>query len=185
VPLDLFIAAAREFEAEGVRAITGSCGFLALFQRELANAVNIPVFMSSLLQVPLVYRMLEAEQKVGVMTAHKESLTPAHLQAVGADHTPMCIVGMDAHPEFVEVIVEGRRNELDLHKLEQEVVAVSADLVRDNPDVGAIVLECTDMAPYAHRIQEVTGLSVFDLSTLTNMVGETVTRQPYHGIMPR
>lgn len=185
VPLDLFIAAAKELEEEGVRAITGSCGFLALFQRELADAVNIPVFMSSLLQVPLVHRMLRPHQKVGVMTAHKDSLTPAHLQAVGADQTPICIVGMDTYPEFVEVIIEGQRNELDLHKLEQEVVAVAVDLVKDNPEVGAIVLECTDMPPYAHRIQEETGLAVFDLSTLTNMVGETVTRHPYRGIMPR
>ncbi len=183
--LDLFIAAARELEAEGVRAITGSCGFLALFQQELADAVNVPVFMSSLLQVPLVHRMLRPQQKVGVITAHKESLTPAHLQAVGADRTPLCIAGMDAQPEFVDVIIEGKRNALDMRKLEHEVVSVAAGLARDNPEVGAIVLECTDMPPFAHRIQEQTGLPVFDLSTLTNMVGETVTRQPYRGIMPR
>lgn len=183
--LELFIAAARELEAEGVRAITGSCGFLALFQRELADAVNVPVFMSSLLQVPLVHQMLRPQQKVGVITAHKESLTPAHLRAVGADRTPICIVGMDAQLEFVDVIIEGLRNTLDLRRLEDEVVAVAVALAQDNPDVGAIVLECTDMPPFAHRIQEKTGLSVFDLSTLTNMVGETVNRQPYRGIMPR
>ncbi|PUA16938.1 aspartate/glutamate racemase family protein [Glaciimonas sp. PCH181] len=183
--LQLFIDAARELEAEGVRAITGSCGFLALYQRELADAVNIPVFMSSLLQVPLVHQMLRPQQKVGVITAHKESLTLAHLQAVRADQTPVCIVGMDAQPEFVEVIIEGRRNTLDLQKLEDEVVAVAVALARDNPDVGAIVLECTDMPPFAHRIQEETGLAVFDLATLTNMVAATVNRQPYRGIMPR
>jgi len=183
--LELFIAAARELEAEGVRAITGSCGFLALFQRELAAAVNIPVFMSSLLQVPLVHQMLRPQQKVGVITAHKESLTPAHLQAVGADRTPICVVGMDTQPEFVDVIIEGLRNDIDLRKLEDEVVGVATALARDNPDVGAIVLECTDMPPFAHRIQEQTGLPVFDLSTLTRMVGETVNRQQYAGIMPR
>jgi hypothetical protein len=53
--LEPFIAAARELESEGVEAITGSCGFLALFQREIADAVNIPVFLSSLIQVPMVY----------------------------------------------------------------------------------------------------------------------------------
>jgi Asp/Glu/hydantoin racemase len=183
--LTLLIAAARELEAEGVRAITGSCGFLALFQRELADAVNVPVFMSSLLQVPLVHRMLHSKQKVGIMTAHKESLTLAHLQAVGADQTPICIVGMDAQPEFMDVIVEGRRNTLDLDKLEAEVLAVAIALVQDHPEVGAIVLECTDMPPFASSIQQATGLPVFDLTTLTNMVGETVNRQPYRGIMPR
>lgn len=183
--LELFIAAARELEAEGVCAITGSCGFLALFQRELAEAVNVPVFMSSLLQVPLVHQMLRQHQKVGVITAHQESLTTAHLRAVGADRTPVCIVGMDAKPEFLEVIIEGRRNKLDLRKLEDEVVEVAVSLAHDNPDVGAIVLECTDMPPFAHRIQAETGLAVFDLCTLTNMVAETVNRQRYRGINPR
>ncbi len=37
---------AKEVEKEGVRAITTSCGFNAIFQEALANAVNIPVFTS-------------------------------------------------------------------------------------------------------------------------------------------
>ena len=38
--IDPFLEAAKRLESEGVRAITGSCGFLALFQRELAEAVS-------------------------------------------------------------------------------------------------------------------------------------------------
>ncbi len=181
----LFIAAARELEAEGVRAITGSCGFLALYQEELADAVQVPVFASSLLQVPLVHRMLRPGQKVGVMTAHKESLTTAHLRAVGVDAAMVCIAGMEGQPEFSEVILDGERHSMDLEKVEAEVLAVAVALARDHPEVAAIVIECTDMPPYAHRIQQETGLPVFDLSTLTNMVGEAVNRQPYSGIMPR
>lgn len=181
----LFIAAARELEAEGVRAITGSCGFLALYQEELADAVQVPVFASSLLQVPLVHRMLRPGQKVGVMTAHKESLTAAHLRAVGVDDVMVRIAGMEGQPEFSDVILDGKRHSMDLEKIEAEVLAVAVALARDRPEVAAIVIECTDMPPYAHRIQQETGLPVFDLSTLTNMVGEAVNRQPYSGIMPR
>ena len=180
-----FIAAARELEAEGVRAITGSCGFLALYQQELADAVNIPVFASSLLQVPLVHRMLKSNQKVGVLTAHKSSLTPAHLKAVGVEDHMVCIVGMEGQPEFTEVILEGKRYSMDLDKVESEVVEVAVAFAHAHPEVGALVLECTDMPPFANQIQQKTGLPVFDLSTLTNMVGEVVNRQPYHGILQR
>lgn len=183
--MDMFIAAARELEAEGVRAITGSCGFLALYQQELADSVQVPVFASSLLQVPVVHRMLRAGQKVGVLTAHRKSLTPAHLRAVGVEEHMVCLSGMEDQPEFSEVILEGKRFAMDLAKVESEVVEVAAALVKTNPTVGAIVLECTDMPPFAHRIQQQTGLPVFDLSTLTNMVGEAVNRQPYSGIFPR
>src|SRR6185503_15791738 len=51
--------------AEGVRAITTNCGFLVKFQRELAAAVSVPVFTSSLLLVPLVHRMLPPGRRVG------------------------------------------------------------------------------------------------------------------------
>ena len=183
--LDLFIAAARELEADGVRAITGSCGFLALYQQELADAVQVPVFASSLLQVPMVHRMLRPGQKVGVLTAHRESLTPAHLRAVGVDEDMVCLSGMEGQPEFSEVILEGKRHSMDLAKVGSEVVEVAVALAKAKPEVGAIVLECTDMPPFAHRIQQQTGLPVFDLSTLTNMVGEAVNRQPYSGILAR
>mgnify|MGYP002525368684 CR=1 FL=1 len=59
--LEPIIAAAKRLESEGVRAITGSCGFLALFQKELSEAVSIPVFSSSLIQIPLAFQMTGAE----------------------------------------------------------------------------------------------------------------------------
>jgi len=183
--LEPFIEAARELESEGVQAITGSCGFLVLFQRELADAVSVPVFMSSLIQVPMVHRMVRKDQKVGIMVALKRSLTQEHLRAVGADTTPVCIAGMDDQEEFCEVIIEGRRNELDFGRLEDEIVSVAEALVRENPETGALVLECTDMTSFAHKIQRKINLPVFDIITLTNMVYEAVLRRNYQGIMPR
>ncbi len=64
-----FIKAGMELAQEGVRAITGDCGYLALFQKEIAAALPVPVFMSSLMQIPLVSRMLKPTQKVGVIAA--------------------------------------------------------------------------------------------------------------------
>ena len=183
--LEPFIEAARELvRQEGVRAITGSCGFLAVFQKEIADAVDVPVFISSLIQVPIVYHMLRSDQKVGVMVATKSGLTQEHLSAVGADNVPMCIAGMDGQKEFCEVIMEQNKQQLDITKLEKEVTSVAVSLARENPDVGAIVLECTDMPPFAHHIQKAVNLPVFDLITLTNMVYNAVVRKSYQGIMP-
>ncbi len=173
--LQPFIAAAKELEQEGVQAITGSCGFLALFQREIADAVRIPVFLSSLIQVPMVYRMLRQNQKVGILTARKAGLTQEHLRAVGADSTPVCIAGMDGQAEFCEVILESKRTALDFDRFERELLSVAEGLVRENPEVGAIVLECTDM-PYLPTNQTRVNRAVFDIITLTNMVYQALVR---------
>jgi len=183
--LNPFIRAAQELEQEGVMAITGSCGFLALFQDQLADCVNIPVFTSSLIQIPMVYRMLRRNQKVGILTASKSTLTEAHLKSVGAETVPVCVAGMDAQKEFCEVVIEGSRNELDVARLGEEVLAVVGGLAEDHPEMGALVIECTDLPPFAHLIQEKIHLPVFDIVTLTNMVYETLVRTPYRGILPR
>ncbi len=176
-----FVEAMKELEGEGVAAITGSCGFLALYQQELSSQVSIPVFLSSLIQVPMVAAMLRKDRSIGVMTAVKRKLTPAHFAAVGAADIPIHIAGMDDCAEFTDVIIDSKRIDMDVDLVREEVVGVATSLVNAHGDIGALVLECTDMPPYAVEIQEATGLPVFDLSTLTNMVAEAVRRQPYNG----
>lgn len=177
--LDPFIGAARELEAQGVAAIAGACGFLALFQRQLAGSVGIPLYASSLIQLPMVYRMLRPDRKVGLLVASKDSLTPRHLAAIGGESVPVCIAGMAEQPEFREVMLEGRRIELDADRLRREVLSEADQLARDNPDMGALIIECTDLVPFAHAIQARAGVPVFDIVTLTQMVHRSLTRQPF------
>lgn len=179
-----FIDAARRLEIDGVRAITGSCGFLALFQKELSAAVAVPVFASSLIQVPLAHAMLPPGQKVGVLTADASNLTDRHFAAVGADAVPIVVGGMEKSTEFREVILEARRENMDIAKLGGEVVDEAVRLVAENKDIGALVLECTDMPPFAAEIQERLRLPIFDLTTLATMVHEVVYRKPYRGMDP-
>jgi hypothetical protein len=182
--LERFIEAARELEGEGVRAITTSCGFLVLFQKELSDSVRVPVYTSSLIQIPMVSRMIGSDQKVGILTAKRARLTMEHLQAAGADSIPSCIAGMDEQKEFCEVIIDRNRTELDITRLEKEVVSVVDSLMAEHPEIGALVIECTDLTSFAHLIQQKAKVPVFDILTLTNMVYETVVRKSYHGIMP-
>ncbi len=172
-----FIEAAQELEREGVKAITGSCGFLALHQKALADAVNIPVFMSSLIQVPLVSRMLKSDQKVGVVVANSDALSVDHLNGVGIADEPMVVAGMQQQPQFLEVILKGDSNDFDMAVFEQELCSVIEKMLQDNPDVGAIVLECTDLSHFAPRLQQRFGLPIFDLTSLTRMVAATVERK--------
>jgi hypothetical protein len=176
-----FISAARELEAGGVAAITSGCGFLVLFQQELADSVAVPLYASSLVQLPMVHRMLRTDRKVGLLTADKDSLTRRHLAAIGGESVPVCIAGMAGQPEFREVILEGRRTELDAGRLRGEVLTEAGRLARDNPDMGALIIECTDLVPFAHAIQARAGVPVFDIVTLTQMVHRSLTRQPFSG----
>ncbi|WP_271272625.1 aspartate/glutamate racemase family protein [Aliamphritea hakodatensis] len=171
-----FIDAAKELESEGVKAITGSCGFLALHQKALADAVNIPVFMSSLIQVPLVSRMLRSDQKVGVVVANSDALTADHLTGVGIGDEAIVVAGMQEQTQFSDVILKAKYNDLDMALFEQELCAVVENMLNNNPDVGSIVLECTDLSHFAPALQKRFALPVFDLTSLTRMVAATVNR---------
>ncbi len=131
--IEPFLEAARRLEAEGARAITGSCGFFALFQRQLAEAVSVPMFASSLIQVPLVHHMLGGRGKVGVLTASGPNLTAQHFAAVGAGDIPVAVQGMDDYREFREVILEGQRDDMDMAKIEKEVLARRQAVAQDPP----------------------------------------------------
>lgn len=171
-----FIDAARELEREGVRAITGSCGFLALHQREIADAVSVPVFMSSLLQVPLVANMLGHGRKVGVIVANSAALSPDHLRGAGIVDVAIAIAGMQDQPQFAEVILTGKSNDLDMAVFEAELITVVAGLLDAHPDVRALVLECTDLSHFAPTLHARFNLPVFDLTSLTRMVAAAVLR---------
>jgi Asp/Glu/hydantoin racemase len=167
--LPAFVAGAQALEREGVGAITTNCGFLITYQAELARAVRIPVFTSSLLLVPLVHRTLPAGQRVGIMTVNAGTLTAAHLRGagIGAD-VPLAVVGMETEKEFTRALLDNEL-ELDVDLAREEHIRVARRLVADHPDVGAIVLECTNMPPYTADIQRETGRPVFDVLSLVTM----------------
>jgi len=168
--LDRFVDGARQLEREGVGAITTNCGFLVKFQRELAACVRVPVFTSSLLMVPLVYRLLPPGQRVGVMTVNAPSLGPEHLAGAGiGPDVAIAVAGLETEKEFTRVLL-GDEMELDVELAREEHVRVARKLVADHPDIGAIVLECTNMPPYTADVQRATGRPVFDIVSLVRFV---------------
>ncbi len=168
--LPAFIEGAQRLQHEGVGAITTNCGFLVKFQRELAAAVRVPVFTSSLLLVPLVHRLLPPGRRVGIMTVNAGTLTREHLDGAGiGSDMPIAIAGMETEKEFTRVLL-GNELVLDIDAAREEHVRVARRLVAEHSDISAIVLECTNMPPYAADIQRETGLPVFDIVSLVTMV---------------
>jgi Asp/Glu/hydantoin racemase len=160
-----FVAAAQDLVAQGAEAITTNCGFLSLFQREIAAAVGVPVATSSLMQVPWVQATLPPGRRVGVLTVSKGSLTPAHLEAAGVPlDTP--VMGTEGGREFFRVLIKADAVDMDVALAEQDILEAGRALVAAHPEVGAIVLECTNMPPYAAALQAALGLPVFDIYSL-------------------
>jgi hypothetical protein len=173
--VDDFVAAARRLESGGALALTTSCGFLVLFQRELQDAVGVPLVTSSLMLLPA---LLEQDRQVGVLTISAARLGPEHLAAAGVARERMAdviIEGMDAGGEFVSAIL-GDRPQMDAARAEAEAVAAARSLKRRAPQLRTLVLECTNLPPFAAQIEQATGLrtlSLLQCETLLRPFGRT------------
>lgn len=163
-----FVEAVRALTQEGVAAVTTSCGFLVLLQAQLQDAVTVPVRSSSLLQLP---GLLQARTQIGVLTIRAEALTPAHLLAAGVPPTRLgdvVVQGVDQQTHFVRAIL-GNQAALDLQQARADVVAAALALQRRAPQLDTLVLECTNLPPYAAAIAAATGwrcLSLLDDAVL-------------------
>ena len=176
-----FIEAAKNLQDTGIKAITGACGFMALFQREVAAAVDIPVFLSSLLQIPLIHQI--TRKRVGIITANASCLREKHFANTGVTpEIPISIAGMEGQPEFRTAILE-EKGTLDTLKIEQEVTGVARQMLQDHPDIGSILLECSDLPPYAAAVQNAVNLPVFDFITMINYIHSSLVRTPFVGFM--
>jgi Asp/Glu/hydantoin racemase len=157
-----FIRAARELVDLGAEAITTNCGFLSLFQRDIAAAVGVPVASSSLMQVPWVQATLPPGRRVGIVAVCASALTQAHLDGAGVPRdTP--IIGTENGQELFRVLIKAEKDDLDVALAESDVVEARKALAARHPDLGAIVLECTNMPPYAAALQAAVRLPVYDI----------------------
>ena len=161
--LGAFIDAGRELVEMGCDGIATNCGFLVPFQTEMSRALGVPIASSSLLQAALIQQTLPADQKLGILTISSETLTTAHLDAAGIPHdTPVGGTGADSH--FTSQVL-GDADSIDFEQARADNVAVAEKLVATHPTIGAILLECTNMVPYAADIRRATGRPVFSIYT--------------------
>lgn len=158
-----FLKAAEELVKEGADGITTTGGFLAIFQKELAAHVKVPVASSSLFQIPLVQRLLPPGKRVGVLSVHGDRITPEHWDAVGAPHdTP--VMGTENGREFTRVML-GDTLDMDYEAAEQDIMEAGDELLRRHPEIGAIVCENHNMAPYAATLNARLRIPIFTVYT--------------------
>lgn len=162
--LPSFQSIVRSMQLRGVQAITTSCGFLVLLQKELQSVTKLPVVTSSLLQLPA---LLAKEQKVGVLTISANSLGSEHLRAAGVPKErikDVIIQGMPPAGEFATKIL-GNQPTLDLAQASKEAVDAALALKARAPDLKSLVLECTNLPPYQAAIEAATAWKIFSLKT--------------------
>lgn len=158
--LPRFVSAARALQEDGCIAIATTCGFLAAWQDDLAAAVDVPVLTSALLQWPLVQRALPPGRRAGIVTYSAAALTADVLAAAGVP-APTPIAGVDPHGYFARTIRNGAAT-IDPVRMSNDVVSAARQLVAGHRDLGAIVLECANMPPYADAVARAVALPVFD-----------------------
>jgi hypothetical protein len=188
-PTENFTAAAIEagkwLELQGVRAIMGNCGFFGTYQKAIQAELNVPFFGSSLMMLPMMVQSMPPGKKVGVITANGPILkkVPAvENSGLSAEDKAnrIVIMGCEDGPEFSGAIMAntGRYNPV---RVEAEIVSVARTMVMENPDIGAILLECTELSPHAVAVQNAVRLPVWDYTTLTNWIYSGCVRRPFTG----
>jgi hypothetical protein len=186
--LEPLLASARRLERMGCRAIAGECGYFAYFQREVAAAVRVPVFMSSLLQAPLAQQLIGPDRVVGILMANAGYLTERHLTAAGILPGSNYVIG-DAMAsleceEFDHLWTGGLRTDppgANYEKTEREFVAVASRFVRHHENMGALVLECTGFPPFARALQREIDIPVFSWGTLLDYAYSVAVHRDYYG----
>lgn len=182
---DAVVEAAQWLELQGVRAIMGNCGFFGGYQNEVKARINVPFFSSSLMMLPMMVHSMPAGKRVGVITANGPQLIKVQaVQNCGLSledkENSIVIMGCEHGEEFQSTIMANSRVYNPV-KLEQDIVDVARQMLQENDDIGAILLECTELSPHAVAVQEAVRLPVWDYTTLTKWIYSGCIRRPFTG----
>jgi len=180
-----FVEAARALERGGVRVIGTGCGYLALLQRELQAAVAVPVLSSSLIQVPWVARVLAPGKRVGIVTADSRALDDDYFEPLGwtSRTVPVVVRGIEGEERFGALLRREALEDAEITEMHQTMGRFASAFVAAHPDLGALVLECTNLPPFAAAMQRACGLPVFDVVTLLTWAHAGAVRRPFAGYL--
>ena len=181
--LSQLIEAGLYLEQQGCRAIIGACGYFVNYLPEVVKKLHKPCFFSSLMQIPLILNCLRPEQKIGILCADGSVLQSAPaLKNCGVDDTSRIVIaGAEVLPEMKKILADsGSHNP---KTLENELVELGRNMVEREPNIGALILECTLFPTHAWAIQKALQLPTFDFTTLIDWVHAAVVRRPYPGYM--
>jgi len=183
IALQKMIEASKKLEMQGARAIIGNCGFFGNYQDQVAEAIDVPFFSGALMQVPMLLNTIGKDKKVGVLTASAKLLIPSPLlKGSGVSEEDMKRVVIYGNENGKQMkLITGETGSFSPKALEKELVDLAKKMVKENPDISIIVLECTEFPPYAHAIQKAVGLPIWDFTTMTDFMHSGAMRKPFTG----
>jgi len=180
-------AGVRELEEKNVMGIAGDCGFLQSYQADARKMSRVPTFISPLLQAPMLARMYAPHEYILVVTANGAALKPQMPKLLGqctlrdaATQKRFLVVGCEDVPGFGEEIAAGKK--IDVERVTPEMLKLVKRELAAMPTIRCILLECTELPPYADAIREATGLPVLDTITLVDFFHGAISENPYFGI---
>ena len=178
--------AIAELEAQNVVGITGDCGFLMNYQIDARRIAKVPCFISSMLQCPLLANFFDGDEQILVCTANGKSLAPrlgTMLTACGvpkAQQSRFIVVGCENVDGF-DAVEKGEK--VDVPRVQPGMIdLVQREMAAAGRKVRAIMLECTELPPYADALRAATGLPVLDAITLVDFCQSAISDNPYFGI---
>jgi len=165
---DNFVQAARTLEKKSASAITILCGYSIIYQQAIADAVSIPVITSSLLQLPMISAMIPPHGRIGIVVFDKSQLTDNHFACAGFKKgtVPIAVAGIEGTNTWKNWIAD--KTTTDYDDLSKVTLDRTQQLLKQHPDITHLLLECTGFPFCSAHIRKVTGLPVFDWSTLCN-----------------
>ncbi|UVO35710.1 hypothetical protein KUL72_30660 [Bradyrhizobium arachidis] len=169
-----YLDGALRLQEQGADVVTTTCGFLVPWQDTIAKQLRIPFVASSLLQIPLVYRLVQG--RVGIITANDEALTKSYLEVAGvSDNVPTAIVGLQRYKEFADPYLNGI-GVPDLKEIETRVVEASEQVIQRFADIKAFVCECHNLPPFGPAIRRKTARPVFDALSLVSFALHSIDK---------
>lgn len=169
------LEAVGELEKIGCKAVVSSCGYFGHYQKVVSEKAGIPVYLSAVCLIPFVFRLLGKNRKLAVICYNKEKFTSELFRACGVSEEQQArcyLYDVIGQPELGKIVTDcGGYN---ISEAQKEVVSVSLNAIMEHEDIGAFLLECTDLPPYAAAIQAAINLPVFDATSMVKFVHNVV-----------
>lgn len=170
---DTIIQGARKLEERGAAFVVGDCGLFCQFQEEVSSAIKTAFISSSLVFVPFLERVCSG--KIGILAGDSRIETKDFFANIGINVRRIEICGMEKAPEFSRVVLEGSK-QININEMKKDIVNLVKSFVDSNKDVNCLLLECTNLIPFASYLQRETSLPVFDVVLLTDLFYNALSR---------
>jgi len=175
---ELIEKAVSKLEEKGVSVIVGACGSFAQWQTRITQYASVPVYSSIMSQVPFVLAGLPVNQKLAVVFATKSAFNQRVLDECHiTDSDRLLILGAEDVSSFNDFFEIG--SEEICHRFEQQLLEYLVKQREQYPEIGAWLLQCSELPVYAAKLQQLTGLPVFDQSLLIEHLYQVVNRKSY------